>query len=367
MNATDVRDHQLKSYIAPGCPATRTPCDGTEPDLRIEFGFTPRWYRERCGVDFSERWHRDVPYRAQSHERMRAELRRRFPTLRFSNCEPGRPDATMDGVNGAMTIALLFGVAVEYYADNWPAALPHYLNDDEIRKLKVPELSSTPVFSELMSQMDAVERLSGEIHGYVNWQGVLNNALRIRGPEILADLMTDPSLAHHVFEVVTETMIAGMKAVYERQRRSGVVVRHATLSNCTVNLVSGDAYKEHLLPYDRRISDAFEHFGIHNCAWNVDPYIESYAGIRRLGYVDMGIESDLARAKELCPEARRAVMYTPKDLATKTAGELETDLRRIHRELGPCDVVMADIDHEISDARVLEFARLAETVLEDHR
>jgi hypothetical protein len=216
-----------------------------------------------------------------------------------------------------------------------------------------------------MEQMDEIERLSGRILGYVNWQGSLNNALRIRGPEILTDLMTDPPLAHHLLEVVAQTMIAGMKALYARQAQSGVVVRHATVSNCTVNMVSGDSYRESLLPYDRMISEAFEHFGVHNCAWNVDPYIESYAGIRQLGYVDMGLESNLARAREVCPNARRAVMYTPKDLQAKSLEELEADLRRIYTELGPCDVVMADIDHETPDERVRDFARLAEKILNE--
>ena len=54
----------LRSYIAPGAPATRSPCDGSESPLRIEFGFTPRWYRDRVGVDFSERWHTDPLHRA---------------------------------------------------------------------------------------------------------------------------------------------------------------------------------------------------------------------------------------------------------------------------------------------------------------
>ena len=356
--------HQLRSYIAPGCPATRTPCDGTESDLRIEFGFTPRWYRERCGVDFSERWHRDVAYRAQMLERMRAELARHFPSLTISSGGADQPSATLDGVNGAMTIALMFGIPIEHYENNWPAALPQFLSEQQIAALETPDLSSNPVFAALMTQMDEIERHSGAIVGYVNWQGVLNNTLRLRGPEILTDLMVDPPLAHHVFEVVTETMIAGMKAVYERQRQSGVVVRHATLSNCTVNMVSGDLYHEHLLPYDQRLSEAFDLFGIHNCAWNVDPYIDSYAGIRRLGYVDMGLESDLARVRACCPETRRAVMYTPKDLASKSLDELRADLTRIHRELGPCDVVMADIDHETPDERVLDFARLADEILE---
>jgi hypothetical protein len=211
--------------------------------------------------------------------------------------------------------------------------------------------------------MDLIEREFGRIDGYINWQGVLNNAFRLRGQDIFVDMVANPSLAHHLFDVIAQTMIAGMRYVYRRQRRTGVVVRHATVSNCMVNMVSPDQYRQHLMPYDRMISDAFEHFGIHNCAWNVDPYIEDYARIRTLGYIDMGLQSDFVRAKKLCPNTRRAVMYTPTDLANKALDEIRADLVRIRRELSPCDIVMADIDHDTPDDRVIAFAEIAEETM----
>jgi len=166
-----------------------------------------------------------------------------------------------------------------------------------------------------------------------------------------------------VFEVVTQTMIEGMKLVYKRQATTGFIVRHATVSNCLVNMISGEQYREHVMPYDKRISDSFDYFGIHNCAWNVDPYIAHYASIRTLGYVDMGLDSDLARVKRLCPNTRRAVMYNPKDLTSKTIEGIQADMVRIRKELSPCDIVMADIEYGTPDQRVLEFAEAAETAL----
>ena len=359
--------HQLRSYIAPAAPATRTPCDGTESEMRVEFGFTPRWYRERCGIDFSERWHCDPAYRHETLITMRQELNRRFPSLGLGGENPEDGPATLDAVHGAMTVAMVFGIPVEYAADGWPDAKPEYLAPEAIAALDVPDLPRVPIIEQILEQMDAIERRSGRIEGYVNWQGVLNNAFRIRGQTVLMDLMIDAPLAHHLFDVVSRTMIEGMRLVYERQRAAGVVVRHATVSNCVVNMVSPDQYREHLLPYDQRISDAFEHFGIHNCAWNVDPYIEDYASIRTLGYVDMGLESDLARVKRLCPDTRRAIMYTPTDLVNKPLEGIRADLERVRRELSPCDIVMADIDPGTPDERVLEFARIAEETLEIER
>ncbi|MCP4642244.1 MAG: hypothetical protein GY851_17500 [bacterium] len=355
--------HRLRSYIAPGCPARRTPCDGSESDMRVEFGFTPKWYRERLDIDFGERWHLDPAYRWETVAAMRRELNERFPGLSLGGPDPERSPPTLDGIHGAVLMSRVFGVPAEYYADNWPAATHDYLSEDALRGLRVLDLSTAPVFVQIFEQMDFMEREFGRIEGYLNWQGVLNTAYRLRGQTILMDLVVDPGLAHHVFEVITETMIAGARMVYERQRASGVEIRHLAVSNCLVNMVSADAYREHLMPYDKQLSDAFDHFGIHNCAWNVDPYLADYADIRTLGYVDMGIESDLVRAKELCPNTRRAVMYTPTDLANKPLDAIREDLARIRRELSPCDIVAADIEAGTPDERVMAFARMAEETL----
>ncbi|HUW62907.1 MAG TPA: uroporphyrinogen decarboxylase family protein [Candidatus Bathyarchaeia archaeon] len=355
---TTTASHHLRSYIAPGAPATRAPVDGTEPDLRVEFGFTPRWYRDRLGVDFSERWHLDSLYRHETVVRMRRELNRHFPGLRLGG-DPDSARANIDGVHGALTMAMIFGISTAYYADNWPAARHTYMSEAQIAALEVPSLPDTPVMAQLLEQIDVIEREFGIVGGYINWQGVLNTSYRLRGHEILADVLINPGLAHHLFDVVAQTMIDGMRLIYDRQRRTGYIVQHATVSNCLVNMVSPEIYREHLLPYDKKIAAAFEKFGIHNCAWNVDPYIEDYAGVAKLGYVDMGLDSDLAKARRLCPDTRRAVMYTPTDLANKTLDAIRNDLARVRSDLGPCDIVMADIDSEVPDGRVLDFAQLA--------
>ena len=346
---------QLRSYIAPAAPATRAPCDGSEGPLRVEYGFTPRWYRARCGVDFSERWHTDALYRASTVLRMRAALHEAFPSLRLGYVD--RPSANLDGVHGGVLMARVFGIECEYYPDNWPAARHEYLSKERISAMGPPDLSRCPVIDQLFEQMDVIEQEAGRIGGFLNWQGVLNSAFRIRGPEIFADLMEDAPFAEHLFGIIAEAMIEGMRLVYQRQRATGFVVEHATVSNCVVNMIAPETYAEHLLPFDRRIAEAFPAFGVHNCAWNADAYLPHYATIDKLGYVDMGLETDLGRARELCPQARRAVMYKPTDLANKVLAEISTDLRRIRAELSPCDIVLADIESDTPDERVLDFAR----------
>ncbi|HEC61743.1 MAG TPA: hypothetical protein ENI27_05755 [bacterium] len=72
----------------------------------------------------------------------------------------------------------------------------------------------------------------------------------------------------------------------------------------------------------------------------------------------MGVESDLGRAKKAFPYARRAVMYTPMDLADRTMDQIRTDLERVALQYGPCDLVVADIESDTPDERVLAFWKL---------
>ena len=83
-----------------------------------------------------------------------------------------------------------------------------------------------------------------------------------------------------------------------------------------------------------------------------------------VGYIDMGIGSDLARAKALFPAARRAVMYTPMEAANKTRPEIEADLERMARDYAPCDVVIADIEAGTPDSRVMEILELCQQLSE---
>jgi len=344
---------RLISYIAPGAPATRCPASGAEPLLRPEIGFTPGWYREKLGIDFGERWHTDVAYRRETVRAMRAELRRRFPGSAIGGID--RPDEPLDlltGVYGACTVPAVFGSPIIYSAHNWPNVEHQYLSRDEVAALTVPDLDADPFFLRLMRQLDQIERSEGRIEGFLNWQGVINIAQRLRGQDLFIDLFDAPEVCHHLFDVICTTVIEGIKRVQARQRESGVDYRFATVSNCTVNMVSPAFYRDFLLSYDLRIAEVFETIGIHNCAWNADPYIEHYASIPNVGYIDMGLDSDLVRARGAFPHARRAIMYTPTDLANKSEAEIRADFGRVARDYAPCDIVMADIETGTPDDRV---------------
>lgn len=353
---------QLISYIAPGAPATRRVADGDEPFVRPEIGFTPRWFRERLGIDFGERWHADPAYRRDAVVAMRVELHRAFPGTCVDRTS--MPLDLLTGTYGACTVAALYGVPILYAADQWPVSEKRYLSEAEVEALTPPDLGANPFFQGLMAQAEWIAAQEGRVEGFINWQGVLNNAQRLRGEALFEDMMLAPERCLRLFDCVCTTMIDAARRLHARQRASGVEVGFFTVSNCLVNMIAPDQYRELLLSFDQRIAAEFACIGIHNCAWNANPYLDAYAEVPNVGYIDMGIDSDLPKAKRLFPNARRAIMYTPMDAVNKPLDAIRTDFERIACEYGPCDIVLADLDAETPDKRVFELIALCRDISE---
>ena len=354
----------LRNHIPLSAPATREPVDGTEGFLRVSLGFTPDWYRSRLGVDFSERWHVDPVYRAESLLTMKEQLHDCFPEVSYF--EPRMTDGieptcwTISGVNGILTIPRLYGIEPSFVANNWPDALGGmHIPKDEIRIDAPVDLDRHPVLVDLYRQMEIIRQRSGPVHGYLNYQGLLNIALKVRGNDFFLDLFDDPDWASRFLSHIADTIASVAGRIQSIQRASGFPVNLLSMSNCVMNMVSPQQYDEFVLPSDRRLSTLFPRFGVHTCRWNANPYLDSLRTIEKMGYLDTGLETDVARMRELFPTTRRAVLYDPVGLEHSTDQRIAADFRRIATECGPCDIVLADVESTTPDERVRDALALA--------
>lgn len=353
---------QLISYIAPGAPATRRPSTGRLPFLRPEIGFTPKWYHQLLDIDFGEKWHTDPDYRKQTYQKMRHELDTRFPGCKIGAHGDDEVPDLITGVYGACAIAAIYGVPPRYAADQWPVSEHVYLTDDQMVAIKPPRLENNPFFRSLMDQVDHIATGEGKAYGFINWQGVLNNAQRIRGQQLFMDMFLAPDYVKHLLDCVCTTMIEAAHILQEKQRKTGVNFSFFTVSNCLVNMLSPDLYREFLLPLDQRIAKSFGFIGIHNCAWNADPYLDDYAKVNGVKYLDMGMDSNLEKARILFQETRRAIMYTPMDAASKDFVVIKKDLEYIAGKYGPCDLVIADVEYGTPDGKILDIISLCREI-----
>jgi hypothetical protein len=346
---------QLRNHIPISAPARREPADGTESAMRVSLGFEPDWFHQRCGTDFTERWHEDPYYRYQSLEVMKTELVKDFPTVSYWDTSRQDDLATISGCWGIGVIPQVFGIPLRYAPNRWPVLEPgRHLTVKEIEAIDIEKLMEGPFIERLFLQMDIIEKEWGKIHGYLNWQGVLNNAFHIRGQDIFLDLYERPDFVHRFLSKIFEVMIRLAKMVQERQRKSGFYINQFSVSNCTVNMVSPEMHREFLLPHDKKIALSFERFGVHTCNWDVTPYLQVFEELPNLGYLDMGMMSDMGMVKKMFPETRKAVMYSPTKLHESPLETIRHDMEKIYLDLAPCDIVMGDIQASTPEKRVNE-------------
>ena len=354
---------QLRNHIPLAAPATREPCDGTEGRLRVSLGFTPRWYHKRLGIDFGEQWHTDPVYRYESLVAMKEELHRVFPSVDYftpryvEGIEP--TCATISGVYGILLVSMLYGVVPVYSPEGWPDAKPVFDSMDAFRDLQPIDLDTNVTFRQLENQMEEIAERWGMIHGYLNYQGVINIAAKLRGSALFMDMIDEPKTVKVFFAHIAATIRTVSSRVQARQRESGFDVDLLSMSNCTVSMISPAQYEEFLLPLDKALSGEYQRFGVHTCNWVADPYLEALSKIEKMGYLDTGVNSDLPRIKAMFPDTRRALLLTPGELETMADADFAAVVRRINQEYAPCDIVLADLEATMPDERVNTFLKIA--------
>ena len=327
-------------------------------------GFTPGWYGQELHLDFGERFHTDPVFRRDSVWRMRTELRQRFPATRIGRVDQAdRPLDLLTGTYGGCTVAAIYGLPILYAPDRWPDTAPAYLTDEQVDRLEPPDLERNPHFQRLMEQVEWIEEKEWEVDGFINWQGVFNNALRLRGEQLLLDLKNQPDRARHLLACVGETMAEGIQRLHRRQRAGGTEVRFVAVNHSGVNRLSPQVYEEFLLPLDQRLAEVYGSIGLHHCA-NGTAYLRAYAEIPGVAYLDQGLDSDWVSARRLFSEARRGVIYPPAEAVNKSWPEIEADFHRIATECAPCDIVIADLGVRTPYARAQELIALCQRLSE---
>ena len=349
---------RLFPYIPYSCALVWMVRDETYlSSVRISTSFTPAWFRERMGLEYSDQWHTDPIYRRETYVEMAKALNKEFPELRLGGANPAEIPG---GLSQAYIVTLmggLFGQHIDFHSSNWPDNRGATLTDREADEFQKPLIAEQPIFEDLMRQMDIIESEWGRIEVDLNFQGVLNTAFRLRGQEIFIDMLCEPQRAHRVLNGVCETMMELVDLLYERQACSGVTRKHFVTSNCVVNMISGKQYREFVFPYDRKLGEHYELFGVHNCGWTVDAYAEPYSELPDVLYLDFGIESDFARLKRFFPDSVLCPIFNPDDVLNKKPEELRASLEKLHDEIGRCHIILGSMAEGTPSEVVVEFYR----------
>ena len=315
--------------------------------LPVEVVFHPSWWNRHYGIRFDEDFFFDPVRRVEGERTMRGALHARFGDLGLgeANAVPRPVIGPVHLAAGFMPSAVL-GCQVRYYENASPQVLPANLTDEEALALQVPDLETNPAFRRLIGLMDALQAQYGTLEGDVNWEGVQNVALNLRGSRLFEDYYDNPTLARRLLDISARTIMAMADYVRRRTGSNSVAVnrivgavdsRISLHSNCTVAMISARTYRQYLLEHDRELAKALYPYGIHHCGTDMHKVRNEYASVEGAEFFDVGWGSDVAACRAALPNAIFSLRLSPVRLAVQTSAEVKADVEALLRSSGPLE------------------------------
>lgn len=316
----------------------------------IDFAFHNSWWHHNCGVSFTPEYFFDPDARVAQNREMRRYLWQRYGTLGFGEKEP-RPLPLVDF--GAATVPAAFGCEVIFSPDNSPQVIDRNLDDEAAWRLREPDILHSYPVAEIIRQMDYLEQKYGYITGDLDWDGILNLAVHLRGQQLFLDFYERPDLAQHILRTTVGPLVELVTYVRGRTGTSSVAVTPIVadidralnvVSNCTVSMISPSMYERFVLPHDRALATRLQPFGIHHCGTNMHLFAQSYAKVGAVKFYEVGWGSDVQQCRRVLGEvAWLNARLSPVRLLNCTPAEIRQDVMNLLSAGRPLDTLSISV------------------------
>jgi len=294
---------------------------------------------------------------------MRNALYERFG---FGESDPHRrPVIGSMHVAGGFVVPALFGVEIRFSDSQSPWPVPANLSREEILALDVPEIEKTLPMDRFIADMNELSAEFGFVVGDLNTEGVLDNALVLRGQQLFTDLFDDPALVNHLFAVVAETQLRVASCVKARTGTCSVATNRMVLhadprlyvhANCSVQMVSPAIYRRFVLPWELHLAGRLQPYGVHHCGNNLHIFAGLYEKIRPV-FVDVGWGSNIGHCRQALPDVFFSLRLSPARMLRQPAAAIRADIRQLLQagyKPGRVGVCCINMDHGTPDENIRE-------------
>jgi hypothetical protein len=312
--------------------------------LPVDIVFHPNWWNKNYGISFQKGFFFDPIIRVESDFLMRKHLRDRFPDLELVHGEI-KPRPVVGGtlLAAGYLISAILGCEIKYFDDAPPEVIPQNLTDEQIAALKPFDIFKTLPMQELLRMMDQLEQKFGYLEGDINWEGVQNVALNLRGQQLFLDYLMSPQLAINLLEVVNDTIIQFLQFMRKQTDSTSVSVNRIIRqvepalvlhSNCTLTMISPDQYRQFLFKFEQQMSEKFSPYGIHYCGNNMQVMRHEFARLPHISFYDVGWGSDVKLCREALPDKFFSLRLNPVRLLTESPENIENDIEMLFSQAG---------------------------------
>ncbi len=341
--------------------------------LPVDIVFHPSWWHKNAGISFDESFFYDPRRRVEDERKMEQVLYDRFGDLGLG--EDHLKDLPQIGavhLASGYLLSEMLGCKIDYYEDAPPQVICAH---KDTLDFEVEDAFRSPAFKRLANLIEQLKAKHGYVVGDINWGGVLNLAIDVRGEDIFTDMLMRPEETEIYFKKIAQVIDKFVWYIQTNTGSSSISVnRSARLfdypvaihSECSHTMISEEDYRRFLLPIDQEWSMRHAPYGIHYCGKDPHRMAEAFSEIERLTFLDVGWGGDVALLRKHLPETFFNIRLNPVDIQKYTYEELEQNIRERVIASGPdltrTGICCVNMDKDVTDERIREIYKVADDV-----
>ena len=345
--------------------------------LPVDIVLHPSWWYRREGITFDSDFFFHPARRVEVEQQMERALYERWGRWGVGERQSeALPQVGAVHLAAGYLLSEMLGCEVRYEENASPTVLP---GNRERLDVDVDAAFASPAWRKFNVLRDALREKYGYLAGDVNWSGILNLALDVRGQDIFIDMIEKPDEVQRFFaqlatviEKFTDGIVAETKTSSISVNRN---VRHLERpvflhSECTHTMISNEDYNRLLFQFDKAWSEKYRPYGIHFCGVDPHRFAEDFAKLPALDFLDVGWGGDVAVLRKHLPKTFLNIRLSPVDIVDQGVEEIRADIRRLVEEsenpylTGVCCINM---DDQVDDAKVDAIFTTVSDLREEYR
>ena len=329
--------------------------------LPVDIVLAPEWWNKNEKMTFDQDFFFHPLKRVEVEQQMEKILYERWGKYGLGEHKSEkRPEIGAVHLAAGFLLSEMLGCSVNYSEDHPPQVLPAHR--EELISSHGQAFQSD-AFKRVEKLADSLKGKYGHLSGDINWGGILNIAMDLRGENIFLDMMMSPDEVHIFFSEIAEVI---EKFTSYLQTETGTTsisvnrgVRHLAKpvllhSECSHTMISAEDYETFLLPFDQKWSQQ-RPFGIHYCGNDPHRMAASFTKIPTLDFLDLGWGGDVKLLRQHLPNTFLNIRLSPVEIARQSNDEIQATITRLVKEsdnpllTGICCINM---DDSVTDDRI---------------
>ncbi len=348
-----------------------------EKILPVDIVYHPSWWFRNTGITFDQEFFFHPLKRIESEQSMEKLLYEKFGRYGLGkDYKLIRPEIGAVHNAAGFMLSEMLGCDIVYAEDSAPSVIP--LNKEELTVDKNDAFNS-PVFKKFRNMCDTLKTKFGYLSGDVNWGGVLNLAMDVRGNEVLADFLMQPDNIKAYFADMASVIEFFVNGIQKETGTSSISVNRVVASfekpvflhsECTHTMIANEQYEEFILPIDIEWSKKHRPFGIHYCGPDPHRYADLFKKIPHLDFLDVGWGGDVKTLRTALPNTFFNIRLDPVSINNKSTEEIERIIRKLVLDsdnpflTGICCINM---DDQVQDIKVETILKTVEELRKEYQ